>query len=253
MPSLFDRLKIPVLTVLISLLLFFLLIKLFGPIPFAVNSVTTQKTDLFTVDGVGETTGVPDTAQISVGVQKTAITVEDAQNQTNEAVNAITQELKKLGIDEKDIKTTSYNVNPNIDYTTATQRTTGYSVNVQMDVKIKEASKANQALDTATKNGANIISGVSFVLNDDEREKLEAEARNQAIKNAKAKAQEISSQVGLRLGRVINVSVSPVGNAPMPYERMALDSEQGNGGAASNLQPGENTIRVNVSISYETL
>lgn len=252
MPSLLDRLKVPVLTIIIAILAFFLAAKVFGPIPFTVNSVTTTKSDLFTVDGVGEATGVPDTAQISVGVTKTADTVEDAQNQTNEAINKITAELRKLGVEEKDIKTTNYNVNPIIDYSGGRQTTTGYNVNVTMDVKIKDTKKANQALDTATKNGANIISGVSFVLNDEEQDELEAEARAEAIKNAKKKAQEISNQVGIRLGRIISVSVNPT-TPPIVYDKMAVAESRAAGGAPTDLQPGENRVQVTVSLSYETL
>lgn len=252
MRSLFDQVKVPVLTVFMAILAFFVLTKILGPIPFTVNSIQTMQNDLFSVDGVGEATGIPDTAKITVGVTKTASTVQLAQSQTNTVIHTILQELKKLGIPQKDIKTTNYSVNPSIDYSSDTQRITGYIVTVTMDVKIRDAKKANQALDIAAKNGANIIGGVSFVLNDEDQEKLEAKAREEAIKNAKKKAQEMSNQVGIRLGRIVNISVKPT-SPPLLYDQMAASEERSVGGLPTELQPGENRVQVTVTLSYETL
>lgn len=252
MSSLFSQLKVPVLTVFITLLLFFGFTKFFGPIPFTVNSVTTSKTDLFTVDGTGKATGVPDTAQFSVGVNKTANTVQDAQNQVNTAVNKISDELKKLGVADKDIQTSNYSVNPNIDYSSGNQTTTGYTVNATMNVKVKDTNLANKALDAATANGANVVNGVSFGLNDDEQAKLEEQARGEAIKNAKAKAESIAKQAGIRLGRIINVTVNPTTEPRPVVEKMSLAQPAGSG-APTQLQTGSSDVSVTVSLSYETL
>ncbi len=252
MSSFLNQLKVPALNILIAITSFFILTKLFGPIPLAVNSIQTTKNDLFTVDGVGEATGIPKTAQFTVGVIETAATVEQAQNKVNASINKIINELKRLGISDKKIKTINYNVSPNIDYTKETQQTTGYTVNALLEVQLDDASKANQAVDVATKNGANIVNGVTFVLSDADRERLEKEARAKAIKDAKEKAQELSREVGLKIGRVISVNVNP---EPSPIMYQTAISSEGRGGmdTSTKLQPGENVIRVTVSISYETL
>lgn len=251
MSSLLNQLKVPVLTVFIALLLFFGFTKLFGPIPFAVNSVTTSKTDLFTVEGTGKATGVPDTAQFSVGVTKQAATVQQAKDQTNTVVNKISTDLKNLGIDEKDIKTADYSVNPNIDYTSGKQTTTGYTVSTTMEVKVKDTNLANRALDTATADGANVVNGVSFGLNDDAQAKLEEQARGEAIKNAKAKAESIAKQAGIRLGRIVNVTVNPTSEPRPVVEKMSF-AQPADTGAPTQLQQGSNDVNVTVSLSYET-
>lgn len=253
MPSLLDRLKIPTLTVLISLILFFLFVKLFGPIPFSVNSIVTNKADLFTVEGTGEASGVPNTAQFSVGVMKTGATVTATQDEVNTAANKIVTELKKLGIDQKDIKTSDYSVNPNIDYNSGKQTTTGYTVSAMINVSLKDASKANKALDTATANGATTINGVSFVLSDEDKIKLEDMAREEAIRKAKEQAQKISQQAGIRLGRIVNVYVNP-SSGPIIYDKMGLGGGvPREASVPTQLQPGENKVTITVSLSYETL
>src|SRR4051812_34923630 len=99
------ELKVPFFTILFIFLGFFLFTKIFGPLPFSVNSVTTTKANLFTVDGTGEATAVPDTALATLGVNKQAPTVESAQKEVNQIINKITDDLKGLGIEAKNIKT----------------------------------------------------------------------------------------------------------------------------------------------------
>ena len=251
--NIINTVKTPILITIAVLLTLFVFTKIFGPIPFSVNSMVTTKSDLFTVDGVGEAEGVPTTASFSVGVTKTAATVEAAQDQTNAAINTIIEELKKLGIDEEMIKTSNYSVNPNIDFASGRQTTTGYTVSTNIDVMLDDTEKANTALDTATKNGANIISGVAFILSDENQDSLEKEARKEAIADAKEKAQEISREAGIKLGKVMNIYVSQDGGV-MPYDKMV--SMEARGGEMANpteLQPGQNKVTMQVTLTYETL
>jgi len=244
-------LKIPFFTIILVFLSFFVFTKLFGPLPFSVNSVTTTKTNLFTVQGTGEATAVPDTALISLGVNKEAATVETAQNQVNQIINQIATDLKKLGVEDKNIKTTNYSVNPNYDYSGGQQRLNGYAVSANIEVKIKPIEKANQAIDIATKDGATQVGGIQFVLNDDTQQKLENEARIAAVKEAKTKAQSLADAAGIHLGKIVDVQETP--NAPQPiFRTMALDKGAGAPAPATELSPGENKISITVSLSYET-
>jgi uncharacterized protein YggE len=252
MPSVLDRLKVPVLTVLISLVLFFVFVKLFGPIPFTINSVVTSNTQPFTVTGTGEVSGAPSSATFTVGVTKIGSSVDATQNQTNTAVNKIITALKGQGIDAKDIKTQDYNVTPNVDYANGAQTPTGYTVSTNIIVTVKDASKANTALDAATANGANVLNQVSFTLGDDDKTKLKDQARALAIANAKADAQKIAQQSGIKLGKLINVTENP-DTSPIMFDK-ASSAPTGLGGSApTQLQPGQNKVSVTVTLSYETL
>lgn len=240
---------ITVLFVFICLTLFF---KLFGPIPFFVQNVTTTKESLFTAEGTGEVAIIPDTALISFGVNKTANTVEQAKNEVNEISNKITEDLKKLGVDVKNIKTTNYSVNPQYDYSRGGQRITGYTVDTNIQVKLQPIDKANDAVDIATKDGANQVGGVQFVVDDKKQKELENEARKLAIEDAKEKAKSIADAAGIKLGRIVDVRVNPINNyAPMPVMRdLAMGSAEK--AQETQLNPGENKIMMTVSLSYET-
>lgn len=238
-------------TVLFIFLFLFLYTKLIGPIPFSINSVTTTKTDLFTVSGEGEATAVPDTAEITLGVTKTASTVEQVRNEANSTINQIVKIVKDLGIEEKNIKTINYSLYPNYDYKSSRNTITGYSLNQTLKVKITPIDKANQIVDKVTAAGANVTGGIYFVLNDTDKAKLENQAREQAIKKAKEKAESLATLSGIKLGKIINVQEGSSTNYPQPlYEKSA--APVGGTSDSTNLQPGENTIHSSVTIYYET-
>lgn len=247
-----NSIKTALVTVFAIFIGFFLYTKLIGPIPFTVNSITTTKESLFTVDGKGEVTAVPDTAMLSLGVSKNATTVQDAQNQVNTVINQLTAELKKLGVEEKNIKTTNYSVNPNYDYNSGKQAITGYSVNADVQVRIKEIDKANQAIDIATKAGANQIGGVQFVLDEQKQKELEEQARKEAIDSAKEKAKSISEAAGINLGKIVDVRESNSGAQPLPYAMSATLEKDARANAPTDLKPGENKVTITVTLSYET-
>lgn len=226
----------------------FIYTKLFGPIPFSVNSITTTKTNLFSVNGVGKSAGIPDTVQISIGITKTAPTVVSAQEQANTAANKIIEDLKKLKIEEKNIKTTNYSINPNYDFNRGGQNITGYTVTQTLEINITPIDIANKAIDAAVADGANLVGGVNFTFNDKTKKELENKARAEAVRIAKEKAESLAKATGIRLGKIVDVQES--GNfEPRPFAIQSLETKS----ADTELTPGENSITINITLSYETL
>jgi uncharacterized protein len=242
--------KNALLTTIAIFLVFFLYIKFVGPIPFSINSVQTTKTNLFTADGTGKATGIPDTAQLSIGVTKTAATVTDAQNQTNAAANKIIVDLKGLGVEEKNIKTTNYSINPNYDYSKGGQNIAGYTVTQNLEVKITPIETTNKAIDAVTVDGANLVGGINFVFDEKTQKDLENQARTEAVKTAKEKAENLAKATGIRLGKIVDVQES---NSYTPRPIMMAKSLEANGAGDTQLQPGENSISITITLSYETL
>lgn len=243
-------LRIPFFTILFLFLSIFIYTKLAGPLPFSVTSFVTNKQNLFTVQGTGEKTSVPDTALVTLGVTKQAATVEIAQNQVNQISNQLTKDLQNLKIPEKDIKTTNYTVNPSYDFSNGRQTITGYSVNATIEVRMKQIEQANKAIDIATKDGANHIGNVQFILDDETRKELENQARKDAITAAKNKAQTIANDAGIKLGRIVDVQENS--SAPQPFVNRVATLDQVAEKIPTELNPGENTISVTVTLSYET-
>jgi uncharacterized protein YggE len=249
-----QSIRTPFLTVLFIFLGLLLFIRFNGPIPFSVNSISSVKETTFTVQGKGEVTAIPDTALVSLGVNKNASSVETAKNQVNSIISKITTDLKNLGVEEKNIKTVNYSVNPNYDYSAGSQKINGYVVNADIQVRLQPIDRANEAIDIATKDGATNVGGVQFVLDEKKQKDLEEQARKEAIDAAKAKAESISKASGIRLGRLVDVQESGNEFQPLPMAAMKVEDSRAAGQAVppTELNPGENKVTSNVTLSYET-
>lgn len=227
----------------------FIYTKLAGPIPFLVNNYTTTKTDSFQTQGQGSASAVPDEVTISFGVTKSATTVADAQNQTNSAIENILNNLKKLGVSDKDLKTTNYSVNPDYNFN-GRQRISGYTVTQNIDLKLKNIKNANEAIDTITANGANLVGQIQFGFTDGAKAKLEEMARKEAVGNAKQKAQSLAKTAGIRLGKIINVAESSNGEPrPIFFDSLKAGAIES---PTTNVTPGENSVNITVTLTYQT-
>lgn len=237
--------------VIIFFLSLFAFIKLVGPIPFSVSSITTEKSDFFTVTGQGKVTVTPDIAIVSVGVASQGTSVKLAQKDLNTKMDAITKAVKQLGIDAKDIKTSNYSINPRYDYQSSTQRIIGYDANSSLTIKVRDMDKTNDVVDKATLNGANQVDGISFDV--DDRAKSENEARVLAVADAKKKAELAAKTVGFTLGTIVNYSEGVNNGGPIPrmmYAKTAMEAGSDQT-VPSTIEPGSNEIIIQVSLSYQ--
>ncbi|MDO8514394.1 MAG: SIMPL domain-containing protein [bacterium] len=212
------------------------------------------------VSGDGEVFAVPDTATFSVTVQEEAKEVKDAQDVATKKSNDIIAYLKKEGIEEKDIRTTDYSVNPQYDYQQIVcvaypcppgkQILKGFQVSQTLTVKVRDTKKAGDLLSGVGARGASSVSGLSFTI--DDQDKLEAEARDKAIAKAQNKAEVLAKSLGVRIVRVVGFSEGG-GGGPIYYAKTMM--ADGIGGAASAPSPeipvGQNKITSNVTVTYE--
>jgi len=236
-----------------TVIAFFILLFVFakwGPsIPFSVLS--QQKGEPMIVEGTGKSFVTPDIAKVSVGIEESGTSLKTVQDSVNRKSKDLTDTLKDLGIDEKDIKTTSYNLYPQFDYSTPAPRLTGYRVSTTYEVTIRDFDKVNDALTAVTSAGANIIGGVAFEVNDKTKKEKLQEAREMAVAEAKDKAEGLAKAAGVTLGKIINISEAQ-GIEPRPIALMekTIDSSVTEP-IAPDIQPGETELSVNVILSFE--
>ena len=250
MKDLYKKITPAFLIIIFFFLVAFVYSKIAGPIPLSINSNVTNKSDIFTVTGEGTISIQPDIAYVDAGISQSATTVKQAQTQINEVINKITSGLKSLGIDSKDIKTTSYSINPTYDWSDRTQRITGYSASTQLNIKITDIDKVNDVIDSATANGANQVSGITFDIED--KQTAENSARQQAVDEATNKAQAAAKIAGFKLGRIIGYSESSDNNLlrPVAYNK-ALSVDEASAGGGTEIQTGNEDIKITVSLSYQ--
>ena len=214
-----------------------------------ITSVVTQKQDLFTVTGEGKVTVVPDTAVVNLGITANHSTIKAAQTQANTVINKITEELKKLGIESTDIKTSNYSVYPQYNYDGGPSRITGYQVNASLTITVRDFDKVNQVIDTSTANGANTVGGIQLTVDEKRQKELLQQARELAVKEAKTKAESLARTAGITLGKIVNIQEGYSNPGPVYAKEMMAAV---GGGGDTQIQPGSTDITSSVTLFYET-
>ncbi len=206
-----------------------------------------QYNNTISVNGEGKVYTKPDIALVDISVVSEGVRVVDVQKRNTEKTNQVIKFLKDSGIDEKDIKTTMYNLYPQYSYEDRiTPAIVGYTITQTLEVKIRNLDKVGEILEGAAKNGVNQIGSLYFKVDKDKE--LTEQARELAIKDAKEKAKKLASQLGVRLTKISNYSES---NGISPIYR-GLDFKEGMGGGGTpQIQTGESEIIVSATLIYE--
>jgi uncharacterized protein YggE len=197
---------------------------------------------LVTVSGEATVAVPPDTAVIRIGVTSMAKTAREAGEANAKQMTAVLETIKASGIAERDVQTSRLSLQPQYDPNKGgTARLTGFQANNQVTIRIRDIDSLPTILDRAIAAGANEMSGIEFVVS--EQSKLLDQARDEAIADARRKAELYAKAAGAKLGQV--VSISEEGTAPQPRPMQAVRA------GAVPIAPGEQTLRAIVSVSYE--
>ena len=204
------------------------------------------------VTGQGEASGKPDLAEVNAGVQTFARTVIEASRQNQAIVDKIFEALDEQGIDEKDIQTSNYSIWAEQDYSRngeqGEDRVVGFRVSNIVHVKVREIAKIGEVLAAVTNAGANSINGIQFNVQDTER--LERQAREAAMADARARAESLASLAGVELGEVLSLSMSGVPDYPRPYAASRVMEMADAGAPAPGIAPGQQSVSVTINATF---
>jgi uncharacterized protein YggE len=210
----------------------------------AATQINLNPNRLVTISAVGQVQAAPDVAYLNVGSEVQAPSAREALDKAKTNGDTIRKALLDAGIDEKNIQTSgisAYPVTvPGKDGQPAIEPSS-YRAYVNLSITINDLSKAGSALDAATKAGANQVGGVSYAIKDDSA--LRAQALEQAVKQARPKAEAIARGMGLQLGQVVTVVEDPGGY-------YAPQAQFASGKGAGDLSPGQLTVGVRVTVSF---
>jgi len=254
--------------VLAAILVVGILIFLLASIGYQQSSLSQQDQNQVTVSGEGKVYAKPDVAIVSFGVTTSGKTVADVTKNNTDEMNAVISAVKNLGVDEKDIKTTNYNLTPvySDNYVVPTPvsmmgtvsgtmvRTgstlTGYKLEQDVQVKIRDFTKVGDILSKTTSSGANVVGDLQFLI--DNPEQLKEQARAEAIAQAKANAKNLAKESGISLGKIINVIEGNSNPYPVVYNSMAKGLGAGVDSApVPTVQPGQQEIDVTINLTYQ--
>ncbi len=246
--------------VLLAVLSVYFVVRIVADID-SMNAAPGGTEHTISVSGHGEAQAVPDIANVSFTLREEAATVKEAQSKVAAIEKKVLDALRADGVAEKDIKTVSASFNPKYQYTYAKSMIpcpysvcpppgksviVGYEAYESINVKVRNIDNVGKIIQDLGSSGASNLSGPNFAV--DKEDALKVEARKKAIEAAKEKAEALSRELGVRLGKVVNFSESS-GPYPIMYGA-AMSAAKVETSAPARLPAGENTITSDVTITY---
>jgi uncharacterized protein YggE len=206
------------------------------------------------VQGQGIAYGPPDVAEVEIGVQAQARTVAEAREQAASSMDAVIKSIKANGLTDADVRTVQFSVDPRYGQPVPggqqPGQIVGYQVSNVITARVKKLDSIGKIVDDAAAAGGNntVVRRVTFSILD--QTKLQTEARELAVKDAKDRGDKMAQLNGLKLGRPVAINESlqptvPIVTAPRTGETFA--SAQ----AATPIESGQLRVVVNVSIRYD--
>ncbi len=221
----------------------------------ALGSVGNQQTGIW-VDGSGSVVAAPDVAVLSFAIETRAETVTPARSAAAAAMDAVLKSIRANGVADRDIKTTSFSIQPIVVYRERTYPAggrdqepviVGYRVSNGATAKIRRIDTAGTVIDAAAQAGGDAIriNGIAFTI--DDPKPLERQARDLALRDAIAKARQIAEVTGVTLGAP--TLITQQGGAPI-IQKAELFARGAAADVVTPIVPGEAEVTVQVQVVF---
>lgn len=221
--------------------------------PLSLQAKDDDRTILVT--GEGESAGTPDQVEFIVGIDVTEAKVEAAKAKSDESMRRILSIAKDFKIDAKDVQSDYMRVQPIQEQPFNSGGRPARPVityNARRDIRIllRDIKKYEDLMAAIFNSGANNLHSLQF--KSSAQQKLEADARLAALKNAKAKAEAMAQQMGLKLGRPRSIAEGLRDPGPLPIMKtMMMESAARSSGGEPTLAPGEVIVRQQVTVVFD--
>jgi uncharacterized protein YggE len=209
---------------------------------------SNQPSHTISVTGSGLAFGAPDIAVAQIGVQSRNPDAAAALDEANAKMTAIMGVLKELGVADKDVQTSDFSVFAQQDIDPQTGQAKGtitYVVDNTVSITMRDLTKVGQVLGQVVAAGANNIYGVSYTVSD--QSKLEAEARDKAMADARARAEQLAKAAGVTLDQPM--TISEYTNGPKPILRADL-AQSAAGAKSVPVSSGQIQVNLQINITY---
>ncbi|WP_445474998.1 SIMPL domain-containing protein [Methanococcoides methylutens] len=199
------------------------------------------------MSGNAEQKVIPDTVSISIGVVTESATSKEASDENAALMTAVLKELKDLGLQDKDIRTSYVSVYPVYNYD-GVRTIEGYSASNSVEVTTTDLALLSDIVDRSTAAGANQIGSVSFSVSDEMQKELREELIDEAVEDSSSKAEILAKSLGVKIIGVQTSSISDSMGSRMYYgaAEMVMDEEE----SSTPIMPGESTVSMSVQVTY---
>lgn len=180
---------------------------------------TTDAQQTITVAGMGSINLPPDMVSINMGIDTVATSAAEAVQNNAQAMNKIVEALKALGLNEEEVRTSCFSVYPQYQYDLQGEnppKISGYQASNNVNVMTDNTDDAANIIDGAISAGANRVDGPWFFLSPDAQKTLRADLIEDAIQDARERAESLLNTQGLTIKGIKNISMNE-GSYPVTF------------------------------------
>ncbi len=179
-------------------------------------SAQTPPQRQLTVTGSAGVEAVPDLATVTAGVETQGATAAEALGANSGAMEDVLKALDAAKVERRDVQTSELSINPVLDNPQdgSAPVVSGYQASNMVTVRVRDVAMLGTVVDAVTGAGANRLYGVSFDVADPGP--VLDKARQQAVADARHKAELLATAAGVRLGAVLSMREGGGGGGPVP-------------------------------------
>lgn len=207
------------------------------------------KSRTITVSGEATITAVPDEYVFYPSYEFKSADKKTALAEVTKKSDEVVKKLKELGVPDEKIKSDASGYNYSYYYDDSNNQNT-YSLQLTVTVGNKELSQKVQDYLVKTAPTGNISPQANFSRT--LLKKLEDQARDEAAKDARAKADRTAKNLGFTIGKVKSISDSSDSGGPIFYDNRsnALSTDGAAQEPSLQVQPGENELPYSITVIY---
>ena len=219
-----------------------------APLPSSSATATKNNDDIITVNASGKVVSVPDMAEITFSIHSEDKDVTTVQNKNSTESQRVIEKLKELGVSDKSIKTSDYDITPQYDYDADVgDRIVGYRVVTTLTVSDVKIEDAGHLISGCVEAGINSVENIRYFCStyDEDYQAALKEAVQEATRKAGALAEASNRSLGKV--KVINEGYQNDSLQYRAYDTMSLKSMTND----AVVMPGESEVEANITATFE--
>jgi len=214
-------------------------------------NVGQDQQNTISVSGNAKLEVEPDQVEVYVNIETSALSAEEAKNENSRISDNVMEALKKEGVKDDEIETTSFRISPRYTYDRNKGESIlqGYTASNVLKITTKEIDDAGNIIDTAVESGANNIQSVNFGLSKERQKEVSGEALVRAAEVARDKAESLANSLGVNLGKIVAIQESNFDF--VPFVAVRADFAVAESQADTEIVPGKVDVSARVTVAYE--
>jgi uncharacterized protein len=203
----------------------------------------SESVNFMNIEGKGVVRAVPNIVIATIGVLEEDVNLEAALSASAQKTSAVISAIKNLGVDERDIQTSAFNVEPRYDYMNGQRIFRGFAVSNILKITVREVNNLGEIIDTSVRSGANIVRDINFAV--ENVSDYYNEALRLAIADSRRKAQAVATEVNVALNE-IPIFIQEERDLPVSIRSVQLQALD----SVTPILPGELEITSNIKVTY---